>query len=355
MQGDRLPSTKLSTKLSAKLSTELPTKPLRLRDFVKANDCFFSIVGYDHSKGVKSFLRYVPSSQGDRISEGTRYKKLLHEEAVKYSIEKNLYYNEDLGIFLIPYEDIQRVYKPEEKIKDLLEGKFTDEELKRIVEFFDGIPAEKMGVTGSRLIDLKSEESDIDFIMYGDFWFIGREKIRKGIESGSGKLAEPSEDMWDFIYAKRKVNIPFDIFLLHERRKYHRAVLGSTYFDLLYVRDYDELGKPIPEWRGKRLEKTTIKGKLADDSLTFDYPAYFPLSKSKVKAILCFTHTFVGQAIKGEEIEARGYIEEIGGKKYLVVGTSREVTDEYVLSLHLIERNSLVEEYILWKKSLGLE
>ncbi|RLI82314.1 DNA polymerase subunit beta [Archaeoglobales archaeon] len=330
-----------------------PTKPLRLRDFIKVKDCFFSIVGYDHSKGVKSFLRYVPSPRGDRILERTRYRKLLHDEAVKYSTERDLYYNEELGIFLVPHEDIQKVYKPENKIKELLEGKFTDEELRKIVEFFSGIPTEKMGVTGSRLIDLKSEESDVDFVMYGDFWFIGREKIRNGIESG--KLAEPSQEMWDFIYTKRKVNIPFDIFLLHERRKYHRAVLGSTYFDLLYVRDYNELGKSIPEWRGKRLEKTTIKGELLDDSLTFDYPACFPLSKTKVRAILCFTHTYVGQAIKGEEIEARGYVEEIGGERYLVVGTSREVTDEYILSLDLIEKNSLTKEYILWKKSIGLE
>jgi hypothetical protein len=282
-----------------------------------------------------------------------KYRKLLHDEAVKYSIERNLYYNEDLGIFLIPHEDIQRVYKPEEKIKDLLEGKFTDEELKRIVEFFDGIPAEKMGVTGSRLIDLEAEESDIDFVMYGNFWFIGRDKIKKGIESG--RLSEPSQEMWDFIYMKRRVNVPFDLFLIHERRKYHRAVLGSTYFDLLYVRDYNELGKPIPEWRGERLEKTTIHGKLADDSLSFDYPAYYPLRESRIKAILCFTHTYVGQAIKGEKIEARGYIEEIRGERYLVVGTSREVTDEYILSLDLIEKNSLAKEYLSWKKSIMLE
>ncbi|MBO8181946.1 MAG: DNA polymerase subunit beta [Archaeoglobus sp.] len=326
-------------------------KPLRLRDFVKAKDCFFSVVGYDHSMGIKSFLRYIPSADGDRERKGLKYKKLMHEAAVRHALERDLFYNKELGIFLIPPNEVQEVYKPEERISDLLKGKFEDDELRKIVDFFGSIPAEKMGVTGSRLIGLKAEESDVDFVMYGRYWFVGRNKIRSGIERK--KLSEPSSDMWDFIYKKRKVTLPYDIFLVHEKRKYHRAVLGSTYFDLLYVRDYDEIDRQIPEWRGKRVGKTIIQAEVIDDSLTFDYPAYFPLKSKKVKAILCFTHTFVGQALKGERIEARGYVEEIGGERYLVVGTSREVADEYIVSLNLIEDKSLVDEYLRWKKSLA--
>jgi hypothetical protein len=328
-------------------------KPIRLRDFVMARDCFFSVVGYDHSRGIKSFLRYIPSSKGNREWRGRRYRKLMHDEAVRISrVSRNdLFYNPDLGIFLIPPAEIQKVYKPEEKVVSLIRGEFVDDEVKRIVEFFGDIPAEKMGVTGSRLVDLKVEESDIDFVMYGKFWFEGRERIKKGIERR--KLSEPSSEMWDFIYRKRRVKLPYDVFLAHERRKYHRAVLGSTYFDLLYVRDYDEIDRRIPEWRGKRVGKTTIKAEVVDDTLTFDYPAYFPLKSEEVRAILCFTHTFVGQALRGERIEARGYVEEIGGGRYLVVGTSREAEDEYIVSLDLIERESLDTEHSAWKRLWG--
>ena len=333
-------------------------KPLRLRDFVKAKDCFFSVVGYDHSRGIKSFLRYIPSQEGDRELRGgeshkyRKYQKLLHEEAVRYAESRDLFYDPELGIFLIPPGEVQKVYKPEEKILDLLRGKFEDRELCKIVEFFENIPPDKMGVTGSRLIDLKAEESDVDFVMYGDHWFEGRERIRSGIERG--KLSEPSSETWDFIYKKRKVNIPYDIFLAHEKRKFHRAVLGSTYFDLLYVRDYGNLNQPIPEWRGKRLGKRTIKAEVTDDSFSFDYPGYFLVDK-EIKAVLSFTHTFVGQALRGERIEARGFIEEIGRSRYLIVGTSREVRDEYVVSLDLLERETLMSEYLAWKKAMGFE
>jgi hypothetical protein len=325
------------------------SKAIRLRDFLKARDCFFSVVGYDHRMGIKSFLRYVPSQKGDRRLNNSRYKKLVHEEAVSYALEKDLFYNPELGIFLVPPKEIQTIYKPEEKILDLFKGKSLDVELLKIVEFFEGIPVEKMGVTGSRLIGLKGEESDVDFVMYGRYWFLGREKIRKGIERG--KLSEPSQNTWDFIYRKRKVNIPYDIFISHERRKFHRAVLNSTYFDLLYVRDYDELERRIPEWRGARVGKATVRAEVIDDLYAFDYPSYLPV-KGDVHAILCFTHTFVGQALKGEKVEARGWIEEIEGKRYLVVGTSREVSDEYIVSIDLLEKESLMKEHLSWKKEL---
>jgi hypothetical protein len=324
-------------------------KAIRLRDFLRARGCFFSVVGYDHRMGIKSFLRYVPSPAGDRDLNDSRYKKLLHEEAVSYALEKDLFYNPKLGVFLIQPKEIQAIYKPEEKILDLFKGKFFDVELQKVVEFFRGIPIEKMGVTGSRLIDLKGEESDIDFVMYGRYWFMGREKIRRGIERQ--KLSEPSQDTWDFIYRKRRVNIPYDIFLSHERRKFHRAVLNSTYFDLLYVRDYDELNRKIPEWRGVRMKKATIRAEVIDDLYAFDYPSYFPV-KGDVHAILSFTHSFAGQALRGERVEARGWIEEIEGRRYLVVGTSREVSDEYIVSMDLLKRESLIKEYSSWKKKL---
>ena len=48
-------------------------------------------------------------------------------------------------------------------------------------------------------------------------------------------------------------------------------------------------------------------------------------------------------------------IQEIEGSKYLIVGTSREVRDEYVVSLDLLEREALMSEYLAWKKAMGFE
>lgn len=319
-------------------------RPIRLRDFVEADGMFFSVVGYKNERRVKAFLRYIQDSNGDRQKNGIRYRKLSHQEAIDFAIQNKLeYYSHELGIFLVPHERIKRVYSAE-GVRN------PDRYVKKVVDFFESIPIDKMGVTGSRLIGLAGDESDVDFVMYGDWWFKGREKIRRGIERG--EVREPDSSMWDFIYRKRKVTLPFQVFLYQERRKYHRAVIGSIYFDLLFVRDYSQLDRGIPEDRGVKMGKAKIITELLDDSLAFDYPAFYPVKHREIAAILCFTHTFVGQAQKGEVIEARGDIELIGGKKYLIVGTRREVEDEYIISRTFLEKEGLYHEFRLWEKSL---
>ncbi len=249
-------------------------------------------------------------------------------------------------MFRLPYSKVEYIYKPEER----LEFAMRSPEVQKIVEFFSEIPMNKMGVTGSRLIGLEGGDSDVDFVVYGRWWFEARKRLKKGIEHK--KLSEPDHATWDFIYRKRKITLPYDVFVTHERRKYHRAFLGSTYFDLLYVRDYDELSRNVPEDMGVKCGKAEIKTIVKDDSLVFDYPGYYPIEHPEIEAVLSFTHTFVGQAFRGERILARGDLEEINGKLYLVVGTKRETQDEFILSLDLIEKEGLRSDFEKWYHGL---
>jgi len=342
-------------------------KPIRLRDFIRVDDYYFSVVAYQNQKHIKCFLRYVPDKKGDRRREdGKRFRKVLHKEAVDYANKNSLeYFNGK--IFVVPQKDVQEIFKPEESLSlnqkkktkttnsnsnnktNSKINKSNERCLDKIVSFFSNIPKSEMGVTGSRLIGLEKDDSDIDFVMYGKWWQKGRAKIISGIRKG--KISEPDEEMWNYIFEKRKVNLPYQIFLSHERRKYHRAVFVDTYFDLLYVRGYGELYKGAPEEEGLRGEIKTIKAELIDDSLIFDYPSFYPLKHSDIKAVLSFTHTYAGQATAGEEIEARGVMETIKGKNYLIVGTQREVKDEYIVSISHIEKEGLIREYTNWKKN----
>ena len=316
-------------------------KPLRLRDFIRVKQYYFSVVGYKNQDKIKCFLRYVPNKHGDREKNGIKFKKVGHDEAVDVEYTKKYY---DGKIFRVPMEDVDEVFKPEERLKEVL----NDEDVGKVVNFFSGIPRRKMGVTGSRLIGLRSEESDIDFIVYGRWWFIAREKIKRGLRRG--ELENLDQSMWDYIYKKRKIPLPFEIFLIHELRKYHRAYIGNTYFDLLYVRDYNEISKGIPEDPGERLNKVVLQAKLKDDGLIFDYPAYYPIKSKVAKGILCFTHSFVGQVFKNETLEVSGQLERIDGNTYIIVGTKREVQDEYIVSLTLLEKCRLMNEFKSWRR-----
>ncbi len=205
--------------------------------------------------------------------------------------------------------------------------------MKKLVTLF-AQPKGTVGCTGSLLCELENESSDIDMVVYGKNWFDAQALVRQGIRAGT--IEGLSEAMWRKVYEKRKPEIPYDSFVLHEQRKWNRGQIEGTYFDILYTRSYDEM-KSAPSGRGTVLGKATIEAKVIDASLAFDNPAVYKVEHESVSRVLSFTHTYSGQALNGEKIEACGVLEEHGSEQWLVVGTTREARGEYIVSKTLLE------------------
>ncbi len=69
-------------------------------------------------------------------------------------------------------------------------------------------------------------------VVYGKHWFTAQTQVRQGILDGI--IEGLSSDMWKKVYEKRKPEIPYDQFVLHEQRKWNRGQIEGTYFDILY-------------------------------------------------------------------------------------------------------------------------
>jgi hypothetical protein len=306
-------------------------KPLRLRDFIEDNDGWiYAVSAYDNTDRAGCILRYIPDPSGDRVNpRGVRYRKIDFEESFLLIGEEKPSY---LGEFLrIPLGDIRQVYKPEEQLSFCAA---RDNRVREVADIFP-LPPGSLGCTGSRLCGLEGPSSDIDLVVYGRDFFRARELLREAI--GNGRVADLSPEMWRTIYAKREPEIPFSVFLLHERRKWNRGEIRGTYFDLLFTRSYDDLDAiPAPR-RGGRIGRTTLEARVTDASLSFDSPAVYQVDHDRVSWILSFTHTYSGQALEGEAVEARGVLEEHGPETWLVVGTTRTARGEYIVSRTLME------------------
>ena len=83
--------------------------------------------------------------------------------------------------------------------------------------------------------------------------------------------------------------------------------------------------------------RMTLEARVIDASLSFDNPACYRVDHDEVSCIISFTHTYSGQALPGEVVEACGVLEEHGGELFLVVGTTRTARGEYIISKTLIE------------------
>ena len=305
-------------------------KPVRLRDFIEDRDGWlYAVSAYDNSERVGCVLRYVPDSRGERSNQGgIRYRKLEFEEAyAKIAAEKPSYADR---IQRLPHGDIARVFKPEEEVENCA---VRDHRVRDLLEIF-GLPPGSTGITGSFLCGLEVASSDIDLVVYGHDWFLAQETLRNAIAQG---MVEDLDDaMWHRVYRKRNPEISFEEFILHEIRKWNRGVIEDTYFDLLYTRSYDELDRMITG-PGEKDGTMTIEALVTDVSLAFDNPAVYKVEHPDISKVLSFTHTYSGQALAGETIEARGVCERHGDERWLIVGTTREARGEYIRSLTLIE------------------
>ena len=304
--------------------------PVRLRDFIEDTDGWlYAVSTYDNDEKVGCVLRYVPDEKGERVNpSGTRYKKFDFEDAYAFIAHNKPHYSN--LVQRVPLQDIKNVLKPEVEIQRIAKKHVR---VKKLLDLFR-LPQGTIGCTGSLLCDLEDETSDIDMVVYGKHWFLAQDLVRQGILNGN--LEGLSQDMWKKVYEKRKPEIPYDQFVLHELRKWNRGQIDGTYFDILYTRSYDEL-KRVPAGRGTVIGKMEIEARVTNASLAFDSPAVYEVEHESVNRVLSFTHTYSGQALAGETIEASGICEQHGDEYWLVVGTTREARGEYIVSKTLLE------------------
>jgi predicted nucleotidyltransferase len=233
---------------------------------------------------------------------------------------------------VVPESDVLRLYDPSQGLRAVAEKDPKTEKIALILNQA-GVPWEEMGITGSRLIGLQAPASDIDFVVYGPMWWKARNIVDRA--KREGVIQDLDEETWKKIYAKRKPEISQEEFMLHEKRKGNRGMIDGTYFDLLFTRDWNQI-QPLDE--GRPVGQGLVEAQVTDCEFAFDSPAIFRLDHPEVKEILCFTHTYAGQALPGERIEAKGVLEETANGLRLVVGTTREARGEWIRSLSLLEK-----------------
>ncbi len=308
-------------------SVELTMHRTRLRDFIiTRDDWIFAVADYCHEKGVRSILRYVPDEKGER-GKHKKYRKLDFDEAFEFMKASQPTWVSDVHV--VPWDCVKEVLEPSLKLPQVAA---ENSKVRAIVSTLKTIPSDKMGVTGSFLAGMENESSDIDFVVYGRSWFKARDIIARAKKEK--KIGEISYEMWHEIYKKRKPELSFNEFLIHEERKGNRGMVGDTYFDLLYVRDWEEIA---PCLRGVDIGAETIEAAVTNADFSFDSPAIYEVRHPEISYVLSYTHTYAGQALVGERIEARGMVEAVGNMKRLVVGTTREAKGEWIRSLTLIE------------------
>ncbi|NOZ82829.1 MAG: hypothetical protein GXN98_03295 [Euryarchaeota archaeon] len=278
-----------------------------------------------------AFLRYYPSERGERRRGGVRYASAgSTSESFAYLRERYpeyLFRHPCREMQAVPLERVREHLLPERRLEEIVElpsDGFERDVRALVLRLERVVPLRCLGITGSALAGLHSPTSDIDLVVYGRE---NLERLRRMLAEGWGEL---SLEQWRRCYRKRFPSgegLSFEEFLWHERRKLNRLSFRGRLVDLLLVRRVKR------RWRAERcrqLGRRCIRAVVVDDSLSFDVPARYGVEHESVREVVSYTHTYTGQAVRGEVIEACGMLEEAGGRLRLVVGTSREAEGEYI-------------------------
>jgi predicted nucleotidyltransferase len=316
-------------------------------DYIQTTDgLFFAVKGSRHPDGyVVGILRYLPDPNDGRVLDDVKYKRVYDIGSTTEYLRENhpeyVNYFPRIGIKLqsVPVSKIARYYEPRERLNVILSN--PESEVERILADFVNVLSEKsglstcsFGVSGSLLIGLQTEGSDIDINVYG------QEEARRVYDSlielrETLEWVKPLEgELFDSVLESRwgDTGLSLDLFSRIESSKVlHGTVHGREYFVRLLIPDDDYVSKPI--------KRATIKARVTDASKSIFNPCIYGVSQvsgdseNQVTELKSYRGKFAEQVHDGDMVEARGNIEKVHGEDGVYYRLIMGASGDYLLPL----------------------
>jgi len=314
-------------------------------DFIETWDGeIYDVKGYVHPPNkVIAFVKYIPSKKAEKLRYGVGYEK-VYELEKRFSYlgklkPQYLVFDEvfDRVMVEVPLSDVREHYLPETKLQSLKRRKFLDHVERQALDFakkvkeMSNIPWLNIGISGSILLNMHDEFSDIDLVIYG------KESCLKAYNTflamrKSGLTHEYENPLLEKLYSIRvKENpIPFELFKALENRKVLEGVYGGREYFVRLLKKPEEYGESYGDKRYRRIGEIYVRGKVIDDEESIFTPCRYvvelekPVYSVKQVTITSFRGRFTEAARIGEAVEAYGVLEEVTSCKgtyyQLIVG-----------------------------------
>jgi len=310
----------------------------------------FYVFGYEHPDNrVFAFLKYIPSSlahhfpirflkqkwklgnlelsRPEKLYTAQNYQKFL--ETFRSSFPNYLYCCPFRGkeVLSVPLDHIERVYLPGECLSEIFKKENRDAlqeetvELVSLLSTESQVPIQDFGIHGSVGLDMHSEYSDIDLVVYGSMNF-------KKLEAAVNRLA--GEGVFSHVFTKK---------IDHARK--HRGRYNDRRFVYNAVRKYEEIDAPHGKLKYTPVKNVSFSCEVVDGSENMFRPAIYPiknyqpddsaseLSEEQVPArVLSMIGYYRNVARRGDRVRVSGTLErvenvETGAVCYqVVVGTA---------------------------------
>ncbi|MEM2912095.1 MAG: hypothetical protein QW146_06290 [Candidatus Bathyarchaeia archaeon] len=300
----------------------------------------FDVKGLVHPPNkIVAFPRFIPDLEGPRRRGKGKYRKVYSlSERFKFlekTLPKYIVYDPvfDEKVCEVPLENVKKVYSPVDRLKGLRKRQNLDSlefaalQCLKVLKETAKVPWNKLGVSGSVLVKMHTETSDIDSVVYGV------ENCRK-VHSALQKLLEKGNTPFKpynleelkrlFDFRSKDTFMNFEDFVVVESRKvFQGKFLGREYF-IRFVKDWKEVNEKYGDVKYKNSGYAKIEATVVDDSESIFTPCTYKIEDVKVvegpkfqpiKEIASFRGRFCEQARKGEMVVAQGKLEHVTDHK----------------------------------------
>jgi len=300
-----------------------------------------------------AYLRYAPDSSGERcLYDGTRLSKMVdlkdREAYLRSMAPEYIWLDSSKGreIESVPNERIAYLLDPVDSLKELRDmGSHLDNlqqtsvDLARLLVEESKIDWSDVGITGSQLVGLHTEKSDVDLVVYGES---PARRVYQTLKRHSASLAEVesySGCALDQHTRFRWGGVPQFLDLLRERenRKVLQGLFRGYEFFVRVVKLPEEMMIVYGDVVCHHMGEIEAVCRIVDDRDSIFTPAEYDVSSESMSGlvkVVSYRGRFTEHAHTGERVRIRGRLEEVtlvsSGKKYQQVVLGEKPSDYMV-------------------------
>jgi predicted nucleotidyltransferase len=319
---------------------------------------FFAVKGLEHPPGrLIAVLRYAPDPEkGNRRKRGLLYRRFYHfaeqEQFIKTACPHYMAYDPVFQTTLqsVPKSRVLRAYDPRLRMHELALASVRKEieedavAFVRLLQKEAEVPLSAFGITGSLLIGLNTELSDLDVAVFGMQNCNKVYRILQNLLDADSCSELRRLDMRGFeaLYAQRVVDtrMAFDEFVSLETRKVNQGSFRRRPYFVRFIKEAHESGQSYGHCRYTPLGRARITASITDDQGAIFTPCSYGLSGVRsfnglqypdLNEIVSFRGRFCEQARTGESMIAEGTLERVRSNRgdvrhRLLLGYSPEDT-----------------------------
>jgi predicted nucleotidyltransferase len=319
---------------------------------------FFAVKGLEHPPDRWiAVLRYLPDPKtGTREKDGKSYRRLYgFKEQVQWIEKVCPQYRAYDQVFRTTLQSVLRsqvrnIYDPRQKLHELTQATVRDGLEEDVVDFTGllekeaRVPASSLGITGSVLIGMHADHSDIDIVAFGED---GCRKVHQTLgrllaDSSCKELRRLDAKGMEELYAQRVVDskMGYSEFVHLEERKVNQGTFRGRPYFIRFVKEPFEAGGVYGQLHYTPITREKLQAAVVEDRDAIFTPCRYGLSETQttgkkrmpdLNEIVSVRGRFCDQARIGDHIRATGTLERVqdgqGVIRYrLLLGNSREDT-----------------------------